>query len=274
MTTRKFVGDIFSAIGNLGSLLWLLVVFGFIPEPWIKGPELLANYSAVAALAIFVASTYWICYRFIMWRKSKSEPKTITAVSPEPQATQGLSLCREENRPQMEVLLNEAERNSTVWVMGIDCTYWLEDCRKKVKEYVTGHDLSFIFLVAKPDSVIPKTASEAKLISLGSKGRIESSISLFQEMKSELKEKGAKIQLGIYDLPLVHSMVVVNPNTRAERIQVTHYLYKAPWVDRPNLTLRRQLLTNEQQGVFDGYHDSIWYALKNARDLAGKPLVV
>jgi hypothetical protein len=191
------------------------------------------------------------------------------------EAIQGLDLRREEDRPKIDSLLDEAERGSTVWVLGIDCAYWLDDYRGKVREYVTGrdHDLSITFLVAKPDSVILETASEAKLTSPGSKGRIEKAISLFQEMKSELGEKGGKIRLGIYDLPLVHSMVVVNPNTSVERIQVTHYLYKMNWVDIPNLTLRRQFLTKPQQAVFDAYHGSIKHVLENARDLDGKPLV-
>jgi hypothetical protein len=272
MTTRKFVGDIFSAIGNLGSLLWLLVVFGFISEPWIKGSELLANYSAIAALAIFVASTYWICYRFIIWRKSKSEPKTITAVSPESQATRGLDLCREEDHPKVEALLSEARSKSTVWVMGIDCAYWLDNCAEKVKKYVIDHDLSFIFLLSEKNPATLDPTSKAGLISIKSKDTIDRSIEQFQTMKSELKEKGSKIQLGIYDLPLVHSMVVVNPDTDAERIQVTHYLYKTPWVDRPCLTLRRQFLTSGQQVVFDGYHGSIKYALDSAKDEEGKSL--
>ena len=79
MAFRKFVGDLFSAIGNIGSILWLLTVFGFIPEPLIEGRSLLANYSAVIALAIFVVSTYWICYRFVMWRKGKIAPEESTA---------------------------------------------------------------------------------------------------------------------------------------------------------------------------------------------------
>jgi hypothetical protein len=279
MTTRKLVGDIFSAIGNLASLLWLLVFLGFIPEPWIKGPELLANYLAIIVLAIFVASTYWVCYRFIMWRKSKSEPKTITAASPEPHVNQGLILRREEDRPKIEVLLNEAERHSTVWVMGVNSAKWLDDYAPIVREYVTGrdHDLSFIFLAAKRDSMLEK-ALEAGLTNAESVDRIEHAKSLFQKMKSDLekKEKGDKIQLGIYDLPLIHSMVVVNPRTAAERIQVTHYLYNTEidWVSTPNLTLRRQLLTEPLQKVFDVYHESIEYALRTARGPDSKPLVV
>ncbi|MFH0847945.1 MAG: hypothetical protein V1857_00395, partial [archaeon] len=232
-------------------------------------------YFVVLALSIFGLSALWIGYQLHQWfvRKSQLVKPTPTTVSAERQETQGLDLCRTKDLPEIEVLLNEARAKSTVWIRGIDCAYWLDNCGEKVKKYVTDHDLSFIFLLSKKNRATLGSASKAGLISIKSEVTIDRSIVQFQMMKSELKEKGDKVRLGIYDLPLVHSIVVLNPNTDAERIQVTHYLYKGAWVDRPCLSLRRQFLTSGQQVVFDSYHDSIRYVLDNARDLDGKPLV-
>jgi hypothetical protein len=264
-TTRGALSYLTTSIGAQAQTIYNIVVF--------------------VALALAFCVPFYFGYKFRSWRdkthhglekireETENEPTKLGTVNSE---QKGLDLCREEDRPKIEALLNEAERHSTIWVLGIDCSDWLDDYRPKVKEYVTGHDhdLSIIFLVAKPDSVILEKAIEAKIASPGAKGRIEVSIALFQEMKSELREKGGKVQLGIYELPLVHSMVVVNPNTGVERIQVTPYLHKTDWADIPNLTLRKHLLTKAQQAVFDAYHDSIKRVLENAKDLDGKPLVV
>ena len=238
-------------------------------------------FGAAGLLAIVSATILgvFLCQRVYRWvRRAQLAIQQTKQVEPQVESaakgelTQGLDLCRTMDLPEIEVLLKEARSKSEVWVMGIDCEHWLDNSPEKVKEYVTDHDLSFIFLIAKKDSPILRTAAEAGLISLKSEASIERSTAQFQKIKSELKEKGDKIRLGIYDLPLVHSMAVVNPNTDAERIQVTHYLYKADWVDLPNLSLNRQVLTRKQQIVFDKYHKSIEYVMSRAIDQEGEPL--
>ena len=233
---------------------------------------------AAAILGVFLLQRLyrWVRTARPAIREMKPPAATVPTAS-EIEDERAFDLYRTRDSPDIETLLQDARSESTIWVMGIDCSYWLKTYPQKVREAVRDRDLSFVFLIGKEGSSDIKRAAEAGLISWASDAGIEGSKSEFRKLRDDLGEKSHKVRIGICDLPPAHSMVVINPdNPETEVIQVTHYLYETDPAQRPIMLLRRALLTTRQQTVFDQYHKSIEHVLrhKGTKDLDGNHLVV
>ncbi|MGA8905775.1 MAG: hypothetical protein WB661_12300 [Candidatus Bathyarchaeia archaeon] len=228
----------------------------------------------VFAIGLVIVGIIVVIYGVHATRKQHSGllPKG-ASVEGRPNSQQGFDLCRTKDLPQVDELLDHALVGSTVWVMGIELPYWLVQNPNKVRDAVQIRQLSFIFLIAK-DSEELERAATLGLLTPGTKSGHLRAIRAFEKLKADLKEDGNKIRLGIYDMPIVHTMVVINPIRGPEEMQIRHYLYNVDPQELPILLAKRSGLTRKQEIVFDNYHRSIEHVLRNTKDLDGNPLLV
>ena len=111
----KPIYRVFSAIGEIGSFLWLLVLFGVIEVP-IHGADFLIAYRTdfiVVALAAFWIFSLWIGYQIRAWRNARL--RTIAVEPPEdsePHSPRQLEYRSEvrDDLSRIEVGLYEIER--------------------------------------------------------------------------------------------------------------------------------------------------------------------
>ena len=189
--------------------------------------------------------------------------KKITEIEKE----QGFELCAKRDEPIISTLLKDAKDNSQVWVLGRDCSRWLDEFADRIGEYVSEpRNLSFTFILAaapkEANSI--QLAEDATLIDRQSPEARNKCLQKFNSMRKGLGNKAGKVRLGIYDLPPLHSMTVINPDTKDEQIVVNHYLYDIDALERPTLVLRKSQLPEQLRGIFGRYHKSIKYAKDKA----------
>ncbi len=110
MSVLKFL---LSATSNIGSILWLLVLLGFIPEPLFRGVDFLANYFilfVVLALLIFFLSALWLGYQIHARRnRAGAKGENVTISPPIQKGTNSLSKFF--RRPPIE-----KEKRPMVWI--------------------------------------------------------------------------------------------------------------------------------------------------------------
>jgi hypothetical protein len=263
----------------LGYPVWrLMELVSSTPTPTWASETLLIVVAVIALVAIVLL--VWDLIRGFRgkWDVSKTEEPAKPAPAVMPSAPEikkelGFALCARRELPNVHMLLKDAKENGQVWVMGIDCSHWLTGFPEKIAELVRTRHLSFTFLLAAEGTQSTQLAEGAELISPQSDVTHGRSVELFNSIRSGLGNNAHKLRLGIYDLPPVHSMVVINAeDTEDEQIVVDHYLYNIDPLERPSLVLKRTNLSDQQRVVFDQYHKSIEYVMRNAKDQEGKPL--
>jgi len=239
-------------------------------------------YGTIGLITIVAAAILgtFLLQRLYKWVKTarhaiqEMRPTTATVPSvPKVEEELGFELCARRELPNIDMLLKDAKENGQVWVMGIDCSHWLTGFPEKIGELVRVRNLSFTFLLAAEGTQSIQLAEGAKLISPQSDVTHSRCVESFNSIRRGLGNDAHKLRLGIYDLPPVHSMVVVNANTEDEQIVVDHYLYNIDPLERPSLVLKRAHLSDQQRVVFDQYRKSIDHAMRNAKDQEGKPLL-
>lgn len=241
-----------------------------------------ASIQGYIGLFAIIGATVLGCYLFYhahKWvstaRHAIQEMKPTTAPvprAPEIKKQLGFEFCAKRELPSIDMLLKDAKENGQVWVMGRDCSHWLNGFRERIEEYVRVRKLSFTFLLAAQGTQSIQLAEDAKLISRQSPEARNDCVETFNSIRKSLGNNADKLRLGIYDLPPVHSIVVIDADTEDEQIVVNHYLYDIDPLERPSLILKKTHLPDQLRVVFAQYHRSICHAMRNAKDEEGKPL--
>jgi hypothetical protein len=275
-----------------GRQVSLAVVIGLVGAVGLALFTIVFQFSKVIDLtASFTDTWLWIlftgegvCLTLINYgihqmRKTKQAPRPVP--SPPETERQGTILDPFEKRPTIERLLEDAKDGSEVWVLGIDCGSWPVGLFENMKDFVTRRKLSFTFLVADPNpNESDWRRAEGHQISYDSTEGILRSLGQLWRLKEQLKKQLGSdysdkvVQVKRYNLPVIHSMVVINPKiTEIAEIQVAHYLYGVDPLNRTSLLLKRDLMTKEQQkGIFDLYMKSFKHVLDNSKKLTDAEL--
>jgi hypothetical protein len=263
----------------LGYPVWRLMdLVSSTPSPTWISESLLIIVAVIAVVAIVLL--VWDLTRGFRgkWGVSKTEEpaKTVPVVVPsaaEIKKELGFELRAKRDLPNIDMLLKDVKDNGHVWVMGIDCSQWLTGSPSRISKLVRDRNLSFTFLLAAQGTKNIKIAESAELISPQSDDTHSRNVKLFNSIRNTLGDNKHKFRLGVYDLPLVRSLTVLNANIEDEQIIVVdHYLYSVDPGVRPSLILKRAQLSDQLRDIFDQYRKSIDYVMRNTKDQDGKPL--
>lgn len=239
---------IIAVVGNIATILFLLGIFGIIPEH-ISGVEFLTEYFAFVvslALAIFFLFALWLGYQISTWRK----PKTTQILQ-----KGGQFYSSRKELPPLENFLGEAKQE--IWFIGISNEKLIGQSAEAFKKaLMRGVSIKFLFLT--PDSKISQKWDE-EMISATKKATEVAIARLCKKIKTLEESEKTKIEIFLYDLLPFNSFIVLDPRTSDAKIQVDLYLYNIEAELRPSIIISEK----EQESLYMYYLKSFEFMLKN-----------
>lgn len=147
-----------------------------------------------------------------------------------------------------------------VCVLAVDGGSFAESNFERIKKRINQDDVSFTFLLLNPSSdVLPK--AEGTLLSPEAKIGIESQLKRFKNIRKELGNKMSKLEIKTYDLPIVHSIFIIDPKTNDGKMTVEYYEYKTEPRDKINVILTKK----DNPELFEQYYNSYKYIFENSK---------
>ncbi len=131
------------------------------------------------------------------------------------------------------------EVKTEVSVLAVDGGSFAESNFERIKKRINENDVSFTFLLLNSSSEI-LTKAEGTLLSPKAKIGIESQLERFKQIHNMLGNKTNKLEIRIYDLPVVHSMFIIDPKTDNGKMVVEYYEYKTEPRDKINIILTKK----------------------------------
>jgi hypothetical protein len=125
--------------------------------------------------------------------------------------------------------------------IGTEFSRWAEQSAD-IRNLIIQKNVKFTFLAPDPASIPVKDCASnlertisAELVQEGEIKRLEGSLATFRKMRDSLGEDDfEKIQIGLFDLPLTHSMAIAIPTARENaEAHVWPYLHKIHGDQRP-----------------------------------------
>lgn len=172
----------------------------------------------------------------------------------------------------LDDLLDEAKQD--VYVLGIDCNAIasppniVSDYIRKKDEENPNQKFAFHCLLLDPDSDYLKPSSklyaETTIISEESKRSIETNRILLCRKKARPKREGKdpnRLEIRFYDRPLLHTAVVIDPESPTAKIQIESFLFMNDTEDRPSILVSKA----EQPQLYEKYYKSFKHVLQTSR---------
>jgi hypothetical protein len=138
-------------------------------------------------------------------------------------------------------LLELVKDGGEIKAIGTEFSRWAEQSAD-IRNLIIQKNVKFTFLAPDPASIPVKDCASnlertisAELVQEGEIKRLEGSLATFRKMRDSLGEDDfEKIQIGLFDLPLTHSMAIAIPTARENaEAHVWPYLHKIHGDQRP-----------------------------------------
>lgn len=220
----KPIYRVFSAIGEIGSFLWLLVLLGVIETPLHWADFLIAyrTYFVLLALAAFWIFSLWIGYQIHAWRKPKQEQLQGALPSTELNGMESYDYAELVAKYPWVRLLPQAKQEIVVLGASCESVSRHTDFLKQLLEANKDLTISCI-LVSTHDTVYMKELEKEKGW-IGLRKTAEASLERLKATKDKMTEdERNRFTIEVYEAVPPFNMVVLDPKTENAYMQVGYY---------------------------------------------------
>jgi hypothetical protein len=220
----KPIYRVFSAIGEIGSFLWLLVLLGVIETPVHWADFLIAyrTYFVLLALAAFWIFSLWIGYQIRAWGKPKQE-QLQGALSPtELNGIEAYDYSELVAKYPWVRLLPQAKQEIVVLGAACESISHHADFLKQLLE--ANKDLTISCVLVNADVVLFRTELEKEKGWIALRKTAEASLERLKAAKDQMTEdERNRFTIEAYEAVPPFNMVVLDPQTENAYMQVGYY---------------------------------------------------
>lgn len=160
---------------------------------------------------------------------------------------------------KFDEFLNDVKNG--VYVLAISANSFADRQQRMIK-MINERRISFTFLLPNPNSEWMKNSSDI-IIDEPSRTEIIEKLKNFRKIHDSIGDNKDKIKIKLFDLPLIHSMMIIDPESKQGKMNISFFQYNVEDADkRTNITISQK----NNFDLFEKHYLSYKYVDEHSQD--------